>query len=234
MPDNAYIATFLIGLLGGVHCAGMCGGIVGALTVNTPGGVSRWPIHLAYNLGRISTYVATGAVMGAVGSLGLLMENILPIQIALYVMANLMLVALGIYLAGYTPVLAFVERAGQHLWLKIRPFTSRFMPVRSVFNAYPLGLMWGFLPCGLVYSVLTLALVSGSSARGAGLMLAFGLGTLPNLLLAGMLLVKLRTYTHSPRLRLIAGLLVAAFGLYGLYYAADPNSSLWQGVLCHT
>src|SRR5574337_283353 len=107
MPETGYIAIFLVGLLGGTHCVGMCGGIVGALTAPVPGAVARqWPIHLAYNLGRIATYVGLGALMGAAGTVGLLFNGVLPVQIALYVLANLMLVALGLYLTGFTALLA--------------------------------------------------------------------------------------------------------------------------------
>jgi len=102
-----------------------------------------------------------------------------------------------------------------------------------VAQAYPLGLLWGFLPCGLVYSVLATALVSGSSERGAGLMLAFGLGTLPNLLLAGLLLVRLRQFVRQRAVRLVSGVMVLGFGLFGLANAATLGGRLWQGVVCH-
>lgn len=83
MPETGYIAIFLVGLLGGTHCVGMCGGIVGALTVQIPGAVQRqWPIHLAYNLGRIATYILLGAAMGALGTVGLLFNDVLPIKFA--------------------------------------------------------------------------------------------------------------------------------------------------------
>lgn len=233
MFETGYIAVFLIGLLGGTHCVAMCGGIVGALTVQMPGQSTRqWPLHLAYNLGRITTYTVLGGVLGAVGSTGMLFAEVLPVQLVLYVLANLMLVALGLYLTGLTQVLAPIERAGHVVWRRIQPLTSRFLPARSVGRALPLGLLWGFLPCGLVYSVLTTALVTGSAGRGAGLMLAFGLGTLPNLLLAGMLFKHFRDLTRNTRIRMVAGLLVMGFGLFGLYHAPSLGGRLWSGVIC--
>lgn len=235
MPDTGFIAVFLIGLLGGVHCAGMCGGIVSALSANTvalPGSRASLPLHLAYNLGRVSSYCVAGAVMGAVGSLGLMLNHVLPVQMALYVGANLMLIALGFYLTGWTRSLAFTERIGQQVWRRIQPFTKRFLPVRRVAQAYPLGLLWGWLPCGMVYSVLTAALLSGSAGRGAATMLAFGLGTLPNLLLAGLLLARLRAVTQQRWLRLASGLLVIAFGLWGLLNATTLGGRLWNGIVC--
>ena len=235
MPETGYIAVFLIGLLGGTHCVGMCGGIVSALTVQIPGQVGRqWPIHLAYNLGRIATYTALGALFGAIGTLGLLFEDFLPIQMGLYLMANLMLIALGLYLTGFTRLLAPVERMGQSLWRRVQPLTRRFLPVRGLRQAVPLGVLWGFLPCGLVYSVLATALVTGSSAGGASLMLAFGLGTLPNLMLAGMLLKRLQGVTRRAWVRTFAGAVVLGFGVFGLLNASTLGSRLWNGVLCVT
>lgn len=234
MPETGYFAVFLIGLLGGTHCVGMCGGIVSALTVQLPGQQRRdWPLHLAYNVGRISSYTLAGAAMGAIGTVGLLFNNILPIQLFLYVLANLMLVALGLYLTGFTRALSGVERLGQKLWARIQPLTRRFLPARSVSQAFPLGLLWGFLPCGLVYSVLATALVTGSAERGAGLMLAFGLGTLPNLLLAGMVLKRLRDVVRNRAVRTGSGLVVLAFGVYGLVTTPTLGSNLWNGVVCH-
>lgn len=235
MPETGYLAVFLIGLLGGTHCVSMCGGIVGALTVQvqTPSARGRqWPIHLAYNLGRISTYTALGALLGALGSVGLLYDGVLPIQITLYVLANLMLIALGLYLTGFTRLLAPVERLGHLLWRRIQPQTRRFLPVRSVRQGLPLGLLWGFLPCGLVYSILATALVTGSATRGAGLMLAFGLGTLPNLMLAGMLFKRFRDLTRNSKVRFASGLLVLGFGVFGLFHAPTLGGELWSGVVC--
>ncbi|WP_153146090.1 sulfite exporter TauE/SafE family protein [Dechloromonas sp. H13] len=213
MPDSAYFALFLVGLLGGTHCVGMCGGIVGALSLGAP---ARWSMHLAYNAGRIASYAAAGALAGALGAASLALDGQAPVRIGLYLLANLMLVALGLYLLGVTRALAFTERAGQHLWRVIQPLTRRFLPARTVGQAFPLGLLWGWLPCGLVYSALATALSAGAPGRGALLMLAFGLGTLPNLLLAGILLARLNAFVRRPAVRIASGLLVLGFGLYGL------------------
>ncbi len=213
MPDSAYLALFLVGLLGGTHCVGMCGGIVGALSLGAP---ARWSMHLAYNAGRIISYAAAGALAGVLGAASLSLDGQAPVRLTLYLLANLMLVALGLYLLGVTRALAFTERAGQHLWRLIQPLTRRFLPARTIAQAFPLGLLWGWLPCGLVYSALATALSAGSSERGALLMLAFGLGTLPNLLLAGILLARLNEFVRRPVVRIASGLLVLGFGIYGL------------------
>ncbi|WP_028994717.1 sulfite exporter TauE/SafE family protein [Azonexus hydrophilus] len=214
MPDTGFLALFLVGLLGGAHCVGMCGGIVGALAM---GGASRWSMHLAYNGGRILSYAAAGALAGALGAASLGLEGQVPARLILYLFANLMLIALGFYLLGATRVLAFTERAGQALWRRIQPLTRRFLPATTVRQAFPLGLLWGWLPCGLVYSALASALSAGSAGRGAALMLAFGLGTLPNLLLAGILFSRLNEFVRRPVVRTLSGLLILGFGIYGLY-----------------
>ena len=217
MPESSFLALFLVGLLGGVHCIGMCGGIVGALSL---GSAPRPALHLAYNAGRIISYALAGALAGALGGASLVLAGQLPVRLVLYVLANLVLVALGLYLMGVRRALAFSERAGQRLWQRLQPLSRHFLPARTVAQAFPLGLLWGWLPCGLVYSALVSALTSGSAMRGAALMLAFGLGTLPNLLLAGMAALRLRAYTANRALRSVAGLLVIAFGVWGLVSAS--------------
>lgn len=216
MPESSYFALFLIGLLGGTHCVGMCGGIVGALSL---GAAARASLHLAYNAGRILSYGLAGAIAGALGSASLALADQLSVRITLFVLANLMLVALGLYLMGVTRALAFSERFGLRLWRHLQPLTRRYLPARTMAQAFPLGMLWGWLPCGLVYSALVTALASGSAASGALTMLAFGLGTLPNLLLAGLLAVRLKSYAAKPAVRFIAGLLVLGFGMRGLFAA---------------
>jgi uncharacterized protein len=234
MPETGYTAVFLIGLLGGTHCIAMCGGIVSALTLQVPGGRPQWKLHLAYNFGRLTSYVMVGAVLGAIGGgLGAVLQDWLPVQWVLFVFANLMLVALGLYLAGATWSLAVAERLGQKIWSRLQPLGRGLLPARRVGQALPLGMLWGFLPCGMVYSALAVALVSGSAWRGAGLMLAFGLGTLPNLLLAAALLTRLRGFCALPGVRLMAGLLVMAFGVFGLFNSANLGGQIWQGVHFH-
>ncbi|MDD5176832.1 MAG: sulfite exporter TauE/SafE family protein [Sterolibacterium sp.] len=233
MPDTGYFAVFLIGLLGGTHCIAMCGGIVSAISIQLPQQKPAWTLHLAYNLGRITSYAMAGAAMGALGNLGLMLNHLLPVQMGLYISANLMLVALGLYLTGWTQALAFSERIGQQLWARVQPLTRRFLPARSVAQALPLGMLWGWLPCGMVYSVLAMAIVAGSATRGAGLMLAFGLGTLPSLLLVGLVLTRWREVIRARAVRLVSGLLVLGFGVFGLFNATTLGGRLWQGVVCH-
>ena len=228
MPEATLLAVFLAGLLGGGHCAGMCGGIVSALSA---GAGSRLPLHLAYNAGRIASYTLAGAVAGALGGM-VLYYDLLPLQLALYVFANLMLILLGLYLAGWSSMVTRLETVGRRLWRHISPLTRKFLPVNTLPRAFAVGTLWGWLPCGLIYSALAIALVSGSAANGAALMLAFGLGTLPNLLLAGLLLRRARSWFQGRMVRWVSGGLVLGFGIAGLANAAQLGDQIRRGVLC--
>ena len=213
MASVDLLSAFLVGLLGGVHCAGMCGGIVGALSLGLPGG-RHLPILLAYNLGRISSYTAAGALMGA---LGFYFSGLLPVQTAqrvLLTFAGLFLVLMGLYLAGWWNALSRVERAGGLLWRRIEPLGRGLLPIRSVRHGFMLGLLWGWLPCGLVYSALVWTVAAGGAMQGALLMLAFGLGTLPNLLLMGVAAAQLNRWVRKPAVRAAAGTLVMLFGVW--------------------
>ena len=221
MSAAALTAVFLVGLLGGGHCLGMCGGIVTALTVHLPRERPRWSLHLAYHAGRITTYALAGALAGGLGGAALLLGSVVPVQVTLYVVAQLMLVALGLYLLGVSRYLDPFERAGRTLWGRIQPPASRLFPVRTAGRGYAVGMLWGLLPCGLVYSVLVTALVSGSPENGALVMLAFGAGTLPSLLLAGAVFPALARTRGGGLARRAAGGIVIAFGLFGLSYAGD-------------
>ncbi|HUM92742.1 MAG TPA: sulfite exporter TauE/SafE family protein, partial [Candidatus Competibacter sp.] len=185
-----FLAAFLIGLTGGVHCVGMCGGIVGALTLGLPLArerplLARLPFLLAYNTGRIASYVAAGALAGGVGAWAANLVSVHRAQLGLQVVAGLFMILLGLYLAGWWPVLGHLERAGGVLWRRIEPLGRRLLPVRTLPQALGIGLVWGWLPCGLVYSALVWAIGAGGAGKGALLLLGFGLGTLPALLAMG-------------------------------------------------
>ncbi len=216
MPEIGFVSIFLVGLLGGTHCVGMCGGIVGALSLQAPGGGWGLPRQLAYNLGRIASYGIAGAIAGAAGGSALLLKNLLPVQETLYLLANAMLIALGLYLAGLWQAVVYLERAGGLLWRRLQPLMGRLLPAATVPRSFLLGMVWGWLPCGLVYSALVTALASGAPLHGSLLMLAFGLGTLPNLLAMGLFAERLKAVLQHRYLRRGAGLLVAAFGAWGV------------------
>ncbi len=215
MDFGLLLAAFAVGILGGVHCLGMCGGIVGAISIGEVGtGKPGWPRLLAYNLGRMSSYVIAGALAGLLGAMLL---GGLPLgQRLLEAVAALFLVLLGLYLAGWWPVLAHLERLGGPVWRRIEPLGRRFLPVRNTGQAFVVGGLWGWLPCGLVYSVLIWTLSTGSALDGAMLMAAFALGTLPNLMLMGLFAAQLARFVRHRRVRQGAGALLILYGLWRL------------------
>lgn len=216
MPELTLVAAFLTGLLGGAHCVGMCGGIVAAMSLQG-GGKQPFTFHLAYSSGRIASYTAAGALAGLIGSAAFLSDTLFPLQQGLYVLAQVVLILLGLYLAGLNQSVLVLERAGGVLWRRVQPLLARVMPIRSLAQALLAGALWGWLPCGLVYSVLVSALAAGGAGRGALLLAAFGLGTLPNLLLMGWAANSLRELVRRVWVKRLAGLGVASMGVWGLF-----------------
>ncbi|AHE99553.1 membrane protein [Thioalkalivibrio paradoxus ARh 1] len=215
MDAGTLVAAFAVGVLGGVHCLGMCGGIVGAISLSHGAGAApSWPRLLAYNLGRMTSYVVAGALAGLLGAV--LLGGLPQGQRVLELLAAVFLVLLGLYLAGWWPVLARLERVGGRIWRRIEPLGRRFIPVRHAGQAFVVGGIWGWLPCGLVYSVFVWTLSAGSATGGALLMAAFALGTLPNLMLMGIFAARLARIVRNDWLRKGAGTLLIAYGLWRL------------------
>lgn len=208
------VSALILGLLGGGHCLGMCGGLMGALTLAIPPEqrARRFRLLLAYNLGRILSYALAGLLLGLAGwavASG-------PLATALRVVAALLLICMGLYLAGWWSGLTRIEALGRGLWKHLQPIASRLLPVSSLPRALLLGAVWGWLPCGLVYSTLLWAASQGSALDSALLMLAFGLGTWPVLLATGMAAERLTALLRRRGVRIAGGLLVILFGLWTL------------------
>ena len=246
----ALVPVFLIGLLGGVHCVGMCGGIVGAFSVAGPA-VKAFPIAvvtqtrsvafapegslrvLAFNLGRIASYMVAGAIAGLLGSIPALI-HITTLQSIGYWLANVLLIALGLTLMNLWHGLARVESLGLWMWRRVQPLIRHFLPVETMWQAAALGSLWGWVPCGMVYSVLMTALLTGSALNGALVMLAFGLGTLPLLFSMGLLGTRLQANLQKRSVRMIAGLVVLSFGLLGMFRLSTGLSHGWLDAVCIT
>ncbi|MGC9458161.1 MAG: sulfite exporter TauE/SafE family protein [Halothiobacillaceae bacterium] len=228
MPTEiSFFAAMLVGFFGGVHCVGMCGGVVGALTFGLPaekrGHFGKlWPYLLSYNLARIAAYVVAGAIIGGLGAFGASLVSMNHAQQGLQVLAGIFMVMLGLFIGGWWMGLTRVERAGSVLWRRIEPIGRRLMPVRTPAQAMALGFVWGWLPCGLVYSVLIWALSAGSAAQGAWLLLGFGLGTLPNLILMGVFAAQVSQFMRQRWVKNVAGGSVILFGLYTLAMPLKP------------
>lgn len=208
------VSALILGLLGGGHCLGMCGGLMGALTLAIPPEqrARRFRLLLAYNLGRVLSYTTAGVLIGLAGWA----VASSPAAMALRVIAALLLIAMGLYLAGWWSGLTRIEGLGRHLWRHLQPIASRLMPVSSLPRALLLGAIWGWLPCGLVYSTLLWAASQGSAVDSGLLMLAFGLGTWPVLLATGLAAERLTTLLRKRGVRIAGGLLVILFGLWTL------------------
>lgn len=225
--ETSYLSAFLVALLGTVHCFGMCGGIVGALTLGLPPAthsrfLAAFPYLLTYNAGRITSYTVAGLLVGGVGGWAANLASVHHGQQVLQVIAGLFMVLLGLYLGGWWQGLIQVERAGGVLWRRLEPFGRRLLPIRTPGQALGVGLVWGWLPCGLVYSVLIWAISAGGAVQGGLLMLSFGLGTLPALLAMGAFAASLAGFVRQRWVRWVAGVLVIAFGIYQILLVLSP------------
>jgi len=216
--DAGFLAAMAaLGLASGVHCAGMCGGIVSAFSVSINRGQSPISSRLiVFNGGRISSYALGGAVAGSIGALGWYAAGA---QAALSVVASVVLGLVGMHLAGLRGPMLLLERFGVPLWRRIQPVAVSFSRKQDIVSAYAAGLAWGWLPCGLVYGALSAAVFAGGPGEGAAAMLAFGLGTAPWLLAAGVAAARLRAWMARKPVRLAVGGTVLGFGLWGLAHA---------------
>lgn len=208
----------MIGLAGAGHCIGMCGGIASLLNL---GQQQASPIRntLLYNLGRLTSYALFGALIGgAVSSLAEL-SGLNQSLAWLRLMAAFFMILVALYISKIWNALLFVEKAGQSIWRWIKPITSRLLPIQHPLQAFPYGFVWGWLPCGLVYSALTWSAVSGSYYNGAFIMLAFGLGTLPSMIFAGFGAQFVTRLQSSLTFRHITAFALFAYGVHSAYDA---------------
>jgi sulfite exporter TauE/SafE len=215
-----FLSAFFIGILGAGHCLGMCGGITGMLTSALPkqSNKQRYNAVFCYNLGRISSYAVIGAIVGFSGSMAA--RNIgVPIS-ALRIVAALFLILLGLYIGQWLMWLSRIEVLGKKLWQFISPLSKKVIPVDSPAKALMLGGLWGWLPCGLVYSMLTWSLASGSALHGAMIMASFGLGTLPALLTMSFGLLSVKKCLTQAIFRKFMAILLIVYGIYSLVVAS--------------
>jgi len=218
------IAAFAVGFFGGVHCVGMCGGIVGALSFGLPEEKrnrlrGNLPFLLLYNVGRIGSYTLAGALAGGLGAWAIDLLSIRQLQLWLQLLAGVFMILMGLYLNGWWRVLVRVEQAGSIVWRRLEPLGRKLLPVQRPGQALMLGMLWGWLPCGLVYSVLIWTLISGGAKEGAMLMMSFGAGTLPNLLAMGVFAVLLQKLVQQSWVKQLSGGTVMLFGIYMLWRA---------------
>ncbi|MDO6762287.1 sulfite exporter TauE/SafE family protein [Agarivorans sp. 1_MG-2023] len=209
-----YAAAFITGLLGATHCIAMCGGIACVLGSRVENSSSKFLVSVGFNLGRIVSYAIAGAIVsGSIQAIGQIHQS-LHLLVGLQWLAALMLILLGIHLTRWWSVLTPLEAAGKVLWNRIQPSASKFLSLNHPLACVPLGLLWGWLPCGLVYSTLTLSASQASWQSGAAVMFSFGLGTFSVMLLSVMLGQKLSHLLNNRKLQIVSGLSVFALGIY--------------------
>ncbi len=230
-PDSGSLslaAAAVAGLAASGHCLGMCGGIAGALAMRRPDAAfgSKLGYALAYNLSRIASYAIAGALAGLLGRTLLQAVDVAPLSIAFRVVAGLIMIAAAARLLFGWRLLDPLEAAGSGLWRRVAPWAGRQGRSGGLGGAVGLGLAWGWLPCGMTYSMLLLAATTASVPMGAAVMLAFGLGTLPSMVTATVAFERIaRTLSSRATLRNVAGVLLLAFGLWTAGNALRHGSS---------
>ncbi len=220
------LTAFIVGLLGSVHCIGMCGGIVGMLASGnaTPKTTIRSTLRLwlPYSAGRISSYTLAGLIAGTLGAQAVGLFNPEHVQNVGLILAGGFMIALGLYLSGWWQGLVALEKLGGVLWKRVQPLSRKLIQVDHPAKAYVAGLVWGWLPCGLVYSVLVWSMTIATPIGGALTMLAFGLGTLPMVLSMGVAANKLNVWRQKKWVRHVAGALIISFGILTLLGIVKP------------
>jgi len=218
--ESIYITAFLIGLLGGNHCVGMCGGIVTALTIGLSNqkrndGRKFFTYQLSYNTGRILTYTLTGALAASIGAVSEHYGFGMQVRKILTLTAASVMIFLGLYLTGrWKTAIIKIENIGSVLWRRIEPLAKNFIPIRSISHALIAGILWEWLPCGLVYSALFLAMSANSISQGALIMWSFGIGTLPVLLGLGYVSTNFIAHLQKQWVRTTAGTIIICFGIF--------------------
>ena len=222
IDEFTWISAFILGLMGAPHCAGMCGGIVGALSAGCQPVVNSTSQRLffvvAYNLGRIGSYVLAGVLVGGFAALATNLITLHYAQLVFQSVAILFMLFLGLYLGGWWSILARLEKIGGHVWKLIEPYGRRFIPITSLSTAFMLGGIWGWLPCGLVYTGLIYSATAGGAVEGGLLMLSFGIGTLPAMILLGAAGSGMQHYLQKTLIRRIAGGVIILFALRMAYF----------------
>lgn len=211
---TSLITAFLLGLFSSAHCIAMCGSVIGALTLTLPVEIRQqprkmFPFVFNYNVGRILSYAIAGGIVGFIASP---LTQINGLSVLRY-LSVLVMIGMGLYLAGWFPKFAHAEKIGAPIWRKLQPIGQKLLPVRTLKQAFLLGAVWGWLPCGLVYAGLAVAATTGDPIYAASVMLAFGLGTLPAVMGAGMFAGMLASLARNQLFRKLAGLLIIVMAL---------------------
>lgn len=214
----SYPSAFLIGLLGSTHCLGMCGGISASLSLALPVGsgfrVRQSLMLLAFNAGRIASYAVIAAGVALLSTSAA--DQWAQLGGVLRTLAGLLLIMMGLSMAQWWQGIRYIERIGAPVWARLSPLTRRFLPVRHPAQALGLGILWGWLPCGLIYSTLGWAALQPTVGTAALTMVFFGLGTLPSMLATGYAADWIRHLQSNQMFRKGTALMLILFGLWTL------------------
>lgn len=203
------LTAFFLGLMGASHCLVMCGGIAAAASSSSPNH-RNLTFLLLFNLGRIISYGCAGFIVSILGLW--LADSHQLAQLVLRSIAGILLVLMGFYVARWWMVLTRLEVAGQFIWRYLQPITRTLIPIKTPRQALTLGLLWGWLPCGLIYSTLAWVAANAQPSLGALTMICFGLGTLPGILSAGLFAKQLNSLIQHKHFRHLAGLMLVTYG----------------------
>lgn len=211
-------SAFLLGFWGSLHCVGMCGGIVGVLnqSIVNKDQLSRKRklfIWSAYHGGRIISYSIAGGLAALLGSSLFSIINPDYAHKIGMILSGLFMIAFGLYLSGWWMGLMILEKKGDFIWQRLKPFSKKFLPVEHVYQAFVLGGLWGWLPCGLVYASLVWMFTVPSVTDGIIYMAAFGVGTLPMLILMSTAAAKISKIVKKSWVRKTAGVCIIIFGV---------------------
>jgi sulfite exporter TauE/SafE len=215
---SSYLVAFMMGLFSSLHCIGMCGSIIGTLTLSLSPEIRNNKMRLLpyvfnYNFGRVVSYTLAGGLAGVIGVLMIMPFGEIHGHRLLQLLSALVMMSAGLYIAGWFPRFAYIEKIGRNFWKKIEPFGRKLIPVKTHTQAYLFGMVWGWLPCGLVYTALAISATAGDVAKSALTMFAFGLGTLPAVMGMGIMTSILTRLSRTPRFKQVIGLFMIALAL---------------------
>jgi sulfite exporter TauE/SafE len=224
---SSFFVAFLMGLFSSLHCIGMCGSIVGSLTFSLKPEVRQdnkqlLPFIFCYNAGRISSYVLAGALVGMVEVLVTMPLGQAHGHRLLQIISAFIMTSAGLYIAGWFPRFAYIEKLGLYLWKFMEPYGRKLIPVKNYKQAYLFGMVWGWLPCGLVYSALMLTVATGNVFNSSVTMLAFGLGTLPAVMGIGIMTSFLMDLAKMHRFKQAIGLFMITLALLAAFPSLNP------------
>lgn len=225
--NASYLAAFVIGLFSSLHCISMCGSIIGTLTYSLSPDIRNnkrilFSIVLSYNLGRIASYALAGAVVGTLHTFLSLPFSQGTAYRIIQVLSAAIMAGAGLYIAGWFPRFAYIEKLGSRFWKFIEPYGRKMIPVKTRTQALLFGMVWGWLPCGLIYTALALAATTGDIVHSSMTMLSFGLGTLPAVVGVGIMTTVLARLSRIQRFKQAVGILLIIFALLAAFPRLNP------------